>query len=204
MSHLLSHRAGPRVDDADTREQPAVRVDPPRHVEREALLPDQEAEEVVVRRNGRVSLGLAGVTALLSAAYFARAVTEASIVDWALCLLLTGLTWAHVFSFLDSRLPLLVADSHGIRIRLGRTWRGMAWSDLEEVEHTPRRGLFHDGRLVAHGHGVEYDLAGRSSKGQLKQAAANGNILLLLNRHGTSQFVGLSVQSPGSGSSKPN
>jgi serine protease Do len=39
---------------------------------------------------------------------------------------------------------------------------------------------------------------------QLKQAAANGNILLLLNRHGTSQFVGLSVQSPGSGSSKPN
>ena len=38
---------------------------------------------------------------------------------------------------------------------------------------------------------------------QLKQAAANGNILLLLNRHGTSQFVGLSVQSPGSGSSRP-
>jgi len=38
---------------------------------------------------------------------------------------------------------------------------------------------------------------------QLKQAAAHGNILLLLNRHGTSQFVGLSVQSPGSGSSRP-
>jgi serine protease Do len=38
---------------------------------------------------------------------------------------------------------------------------------------------------------------------QLKQAAAQGNILLLLNRHGTSQFVGLSVQSPGSGSSRP-
>jgi serine protease Do len=39
---------------------------------------------------------------------------------------------------------------------------------------------------------------------QLKQAAAHGNILLLLNRHGTSQFVGLSVQSPGSGSSRPD
>jgi serine protease Do len=38
---------------------------------------------------------------------------------------------------------------------------------------------------------------------QLKQAAAHGNILLLLNRHGTNQFVGLSVQSPGSGSSRP-
>src|SRR5207247_1709465 len=33
---------------------------------------------------------------------------------------------------------------------------------------------------------------------QLKQAAANGNILLLLNRRGTTQFVGLSV-SPGTG-----
>ena len=39
---------------------------------------------------------------------------------------------------------------------------------------------------------------------QLKQAAAHGNILLLLNRHGTNQFVGLSVQSPGSGSSRPD
>jgi serine protease Do len=35
----------------------------------------------------------------------------------------------------------------------------------------------------------------------LKQAAASGNILLLLNRHGTTQFVGLSVS--GAGSSMP-
>jgi serine protease Do len=33
----------------------------------------------------------------------------------------------------------------------------------------------------------------------LKQAAAKGNILLLLNRHGASQFVGMSV-TPGVGS----
>jgi serine protease Do len=37
---------------------------------------------------------------------------------------------------------------------------------------------------------------------ELKQASANGNILLLLNRHGTTQFVGLSV-SPSTGSSRP-
>ena len=81
---------------------------------------------------------LAGVSSLLSAAYFARAVTSAGALDWVVCVGLTALTWAHVFSFLDSRMPLLVADSHGVRIRLGRTWRGMAWSDLEEVEHLPR------------------------------------------------------------------
>jgi serine protease Do len=37
---------------------------------------------------------------------------------------------------------------------------------------------------------------------ELKKAAATGNILLLLNRHGTSQFVGLSVNG-GTGSSLP-
>jgi len=32
---------------------------------------------------------------------------------------------------------------------------------------------------------------------QLKEAAEHGNVLLLLNRHGTSQFVGLSVENNG-------
>ena len=31
----------------------------------------------------------------------------------------------------------------------------------------------------------------------LKKAAASGNVLLLLNRHGASQFVGLSVENSG-------
>ena len=39
--------------------------------------------------------------------------------------------------------------------------------------------------------------------GELKQAAAKGTILLLLNRKGTTQFVGLSV-TPGVGSSRPD
>ena len=43
----------------------------------------------------------------------------------------------------------------------------------------------------------------RQAAAALKEAAAKGNVLLLLNRHGTSQFVGLSV-TPGVGSSGPN
>lgn len=114
-----------------------------------ARIPDEpEADELIVRRNGRISVVIAGVSAVVSAAYFARAVTTGGSLDWLLCVGLAALTWAHVFTFLDSRMPLLVADSHGVRIRLGRTWRGMAWSDLEEVEHLPRRGLFRDGRIV--------------------------------------------------------
>jgi cytoskeletal protein RodZ len=123
--------------------------------------PDEpEADEVVIRRNGRVSVVLAAVSAVLAAAYFARAVTEfGHVVDWILCVGLTALTWAHVFSFLDSRMPLLVADSHGVRIRLGRTWRGMAWDDLEEIEYARRRHLVRDGRLVLFPRNLDGQLA---------------------------------------------
>jgi len=38
---------------------------------------------------------------------------------------------------------------------------------------------------------------------ELKKAAASGNIIWLLNRHGTTQFVGLSV-TPGVGSGRPD
>ena len=40
-----------------------------------------------------------------------------------------------------------------------------------------------------------------SAATQLKEAAAQGNVLLLLNRHGMSQFVGLSVQNNGTAGS---
>ena len=155
MTDLMS----PEADLVDTAERPAV-ADRPDHPGWASIPDEPEADEVIVRRNGRISLALAGVSALLSAAYFARAITEFDhLLDWVLCVGLAGLTWAHVFSFLDSRMPLLVADSHGVRIRLGRTWRGMAWGDLEEVEYAARRHLVRDGRLVLFPHELEGELA---------------------------------------------
>ena len=155
MTDLLS----PETDVVDTAERPAV-ADRPEHPGWASIPDEPEADEVIVRRNGRISVVLAGVSALLSAAYFARAVTELDhVLDWVLCVALAGLTWAHVFSFLDSRMPLLVADSHGVRIRLGRTWRGMAWTDLEEVEYAPRRHVVRDGRLVLFPRELEGELA---------------------------------------------
>jgi len=155
MTDLLS----PEADLVDTAERPAV-ADRPEHPGWTSIPDEPEADEVIVRRNGRISVVLAGVSALLSAAYFARAVTELDhVLDWVLCLALAGLTWAHIFSFLDSRMPLLVADSHGVRIRLGRTWRGMAWTDLEEVEYAPRRHVVRDGRLVLFPRELDGELA---------------------------------------------
>ncbi len=55
----------------------------------------------------------------------------------------------HLVALVDARTPLLVADTQGMRIRLGRSWRGLPWGALALVEHRPRRGLFRDGRVVA-------------------------------------------------------
>ncbi len=161
MTDLLSPETteADQADQIDTAERTAV-ADRPEHPGWASIPDEPEADEVIIRRNGRVSVVLAGVSALLSAAYFARAVTEFDqILDWALCLALAGLTWAHIFSFLDSRMPLLVADSHGVRIRLGRTWRGMAWTDLEEVEYVARRRVVRDGRLVLFPRELEGELS---------------------------------------------
>jgi cytoskeleton protein RodZ len=148
---------GDATDQVDTAERPAV--------DRREPADEPEPGEVVVRRNGRISAVVAAVAALMSAAYFARAATTGGTLDWLICAVMLVLTWAYVFSFLDSRLPLLVADSHGIRIRLGRTWRGMAWGDLDEVEHLPRRQL-RDGRLVLFPRDVDQELALLGRSGQ--------------------------------------
>ena len=66
---------------------------------------------------------------------------------------LLGAYW--LVGLVDARTPLLVADAQGIRIRLGRTWRGLPWTAVHHVEHTPRRGLLHDGRLVVVPHNLE-------------------------------------------------
>ena len=66
---------------------------------------------------------------------------------------LLGAYW--LASLVDARTPLLVADAQGIRIRLGRAWRGLPWTAVHHVEHTPRRGPLRDGRLVVVPHNLE-------------------------------------------------
>jgi len=61
--------------------------------------------------------------------------------------ILGGLAALYLVSFLDARSPLLLADHQGIRMRSGRSWRGVAWTEVEVVEHLPRSGLLRDGRI---------------------------------------------------------
>ena len=69
-------------------------------------------------------------------------------LDWVFGLVLGAIGVSQLVSLVDSRTPLLVADGFGIRLRLGREWRGLPWDSLEQVVVEPRTSLLRDGRLV--------------------------------------------------------
>lgn len=104
---------------------------------------------VEVRRNVVLLAGVGGVSALVAAAYLSRAVTGGSVVDVLLAVALGALAVLHLGAALDSRAPLLVADDHGVRARVGRTWLGFPWAAVSSVElRRPTR--WRDGRLTVH------------------------------------------------------
>jgi cytoskeleton protein RodZ len=112
-------------------------------------------DAVEVRRHAGVAAGVGLTASAVAIAYLARATQSGSALDWAFvaAMGLLGAYW--LASLVDARTPLLVADAQGIRIRLGRAWRGLPWTAVHHVEHTPRRGVLRDGRLVVVPHNLE-------------------------------------------------
>jgi hypothetical protein len=122
-------------------------------VEHESLAVAPDAVEV--RRSAAVAGGVGLTASAVAIAYLGRATQTGSVLDWAFVVAM-GLLGAYwLVGLVDARTPLLVADAQGIRIRLGRTWRGLPWTAVHHVEHTPRRGLLRDGRLVVVPHNLE-------------------------------------------------
>ncbi|HYJ27964.1 MAG TPA: helix-turn-helix transcriptional regulator [Nocardioides sp.] len=121
--------------------------------EHEALAVAPDAVEV--RRSAAVAAAVGLTASAVAIAYLARATQTGSVLDWAFvaAMGLLGVYW--LVGLVDARTPLLVADAQGIRIRLGRTWRGLPWTAVHHVEHTPRQGLLRDGRLVVVPHNLE-------------------------------------------------
>ncbi|WP_416958037.1 helix-turn-helix domain-containing protein [Nocardioides sp. T5] len=116
-----------------------------------AVAPDA----VEVRRSAAVAAGVGLTASAVAIAYLGRATQTGSALDWAFVVAM-GLLGAYwLVGLVDARTPLLVADAQGIRIRLGRTWRGLPWTAVHHVEHTPRRGQLRDGRLVVVPHNLE-------------------------------------------------
>jgi cytoskeleton protein RodZ len=102
---------------------------------------------VEVRRRASLAALVGIVAAGVATAYLTRAIDTGGAASWAVFGLMAVVAVAFLSALVDARTPLLVADDHGIRIRLGRSWAGLTWGSLLRVEVVPQHGL-RDGRLV--------------------------------------------------------
>lgn len=111
-----------------------------------------EERSVEVRRNLWLSASIGLLSALLAAAFAIRAFQGGELVDWVALTVLGVIALVHLATVVDSRAPLLVADDLGVRLREGNKWQGLAWDEIECLEHLPRRGVFRDGHVLVVGH----------------------------------------------------
>ncbi len=107
-----------------------------------------ERAPVEVRVDARLAAPVGGIAAVVAIAYLSRAIGGGGWLDWALALVTGAIAVAHLQSLVDARVPLLVVDEQGVRLRRRGTWHGLPWHEIEYVEHEPRRGMLHDGRVV--------------------------------------------------------
>lgn len=114
----------------------------------EPVTPVAQQGPVEVRTDARVVGGVGAVAAAVAIAYLTRVVSGGSVLDWAVLVVTAAIAVAHLQSLVDARVPLLVVDEHGVRLRRGRTWQGLPWAEIEYVEHAPRHGLVRDGRVL--------------------------------------------------------
>ena len=101
-----------------------------------------------VRRDVVIAAVLGVTSTSLAVAYLVRAAGGGTWLDWTILAVMVGLAAAYLSALIDARAPLLVVDRQGVRVRDGRTWSGVAWPDVELVEHLPRRGLLRDGFIL--------------------------------------------------------
>ena len=109
---------------------------------------DAGPTELVVRRNAALS-GVVGVAAAAMAlGYVWRASSGGAFWDWVVCAVMAVVGVTQLAALVDARTPLLLADTLGVRVRLGKEWRGLPWSALDQVVVERRDGALRDGRLV--------------------------------------------------------
>lgn len=135
----------------DEMHDPMADAEPVDPVEPAEPIEPETVDQVEVRRNVVLSGIVGAVAAVLTVAFAVRAFGDGSALDWALFAVLGVVTMLHVAAVADARAPLLVADGLGVRLREGAEWQGIAWDDIECMEHLPRRMPFHDGHLLVVG-----------------------------------------------------
>ena len=125
-----------------------------------------KATPVVVRRHAGLAALIGAGASAVAIAYLWRASQSTLALDWTLCAVMAVVATVYLATFVDSRTPLLVADDLGVRIRLGREWRGLPWDAISQVVVRPRRGWFRDGGIVLVPQSLARALEGLDGKGR--------------------------------------
>ncbi len=106
-----------------------------------------DSPDVLVRRRTSLLVVLLAASTGLAAGYVWRFSASSRLLDLVVGLVLAVIALCHAYAWVDSRTPLFVADSTGVRIRLGRDWTGIPWDRVESVE-VEARGRVKDGRVA--------------------------------------------------------
>jgi cytoskeleton protein RodZ len=125
---------------------------------------EREDRLVAVRRNVWLSGVVAGLATLIGLGYLIRGSGALDLVAGVLLLLVAGL---HAVVLASARVPVLVADEHGIRLRLGLTWRGLPWGSLRQVVVEHADNPLREGRLVVVPRDREFSLDHLTGLGRL-------------------------------------
>lgn len=103
---------------------------------------------IEVHRDGPLSGFIGIAAAAVAVAYLLRAVGSGSLLDWLLCVVTGTVAALYLATLVDSRAPLMVIDEHGVRVRRGPQWQGVAWPEVCWVEHRARMSMLRDGALT--------------------------------------------------------
>src|SRR5690349_12615549 len=117
--------------------------------------PEDQGDLVAIRRNLLLSGVLGGLAGLLGLAFLARG---PGARDAPLGLLLLVIAAMHLAGLASWRVPVLVADDQGMRLRLGLSWRGLPWTSIRQVVVEHPDSPLREGRLVV----IPRDLAATS------------------------------------------
>lgn len=139
-----------------------------------------EEDLVSVRRNVVLNGFVGGVALLLAIAFLARGESFLDVLLGLAMLVVAGL---NLPALLSARTPVLVADQHGIRMRVGLTWRGLPWSAVRQVVVEEPASLLGEGRLV---------IVPRDRQAVLRRLGPEARLHLRWNRY----FYGASLSLP--------
>jgi hypothetical protein len=103
--------------------------------------------DVVVRRRPGLMIVVALLSGSLAIAYLVLYQRDDDARALVVSVLLAAVCAGHLLAWRAARKPLLVADSTGVRLRLGAGWTGLPWDLVDHVEVADRDRL-RDGQVV--------------------------------------------------------